>query len=507
MSIESIAITFITFLTSTLNMSIGNITVISITLSLMVWLFLKDLFSYKGNNHQDFKSILVSTGVLGTFIGIFIGLLAFDSNSVADSVPKLLNGLKTAFITSIAGMGLAILLSIIQKNKSGDGAEDEMTALNNISKQLEKLNSIDDKLTSLDDVKKNTEILSLINTKLDSIDTNIKSLSSDISSVKDELKINQKDLFEFLKEKLSEIDNSLKEAVQTLSKGATEEIIKALQDVIKDFNNNLTEQFGDNFKQLNEAVLKMIEWQDTYKNSVQEFEKQLKITVKNTNESHQNTTALIREFAETNLKSLQDFVNENNQVLLENIEKINTTTTQNTDTLIKKVGDFSDDINLSLKASVEQNEQANEKIKTSLSDLSEQMQKATDVITNNAKTINEITGNYEKIADISDKLKIVIDTNQNQIQNLEEHLKVFEEISGEAKGITKELKTFSDEVQGSLSNQSQALTKLTEEIEKQLPDSLNTLNKSLTSLTKQFSTDYESFLEQVSKLMKASNIN
>jgi hypothetical protein len=79
-------------------------------------------------------------------------------------------------------MGLAILLSIIQKNKSGGGAENEITALNNIGKQLERLSSIDDKLTSLDDVKKNTEILPLINTKLDSIDTNIKSLSSDISS-------------------------------------------------------------------------------------------------------------------------------------------------------------------------------------------------------------------------------------------------------------------------------------------------------------------------------------
>ena len=65
--------------------------------------------------------------------------------------------------------------------------------------------------------------------------------------------------------------------MQTLSKGATEEIIKALQNVIKDFNTNLTEQFGDNFKQLNEAVLKMIEWQNTYKDSVQEFEKQLNL--------------------------------------------------------------------------------------------------------------------------------------------------------------------------------------------------------------------------------------
>jgi hypothetical protein len=42
------------------------------------------------NHHAIFKSILVSTGVLGTFIGIFIGLLGFDSSSVVDSVPKLL---------------------------------------------------------------------------------------------------------------------------------------------------------------------------------------------------------------------------------------------------------------------------------------------------------------------------------------------------------------------------------------------------------------------------------
>jgi hypothetical protein len=56
------------------------------------------IFPIKGYSHQDFKSILVSTGVLGTFIGIFIGLLGFDSSSVVDSVPKLLDGLKTAFV-------------------------------------------------------------------------------------------------------------------------------------------------------------------------------------------------------------------------------------------------------------------------------------------------------------------------------------------------------------------------------------------------------------------------
>ncbi len=463
-----------------LNLSTESFAVIVSVFVIMIGLFLTDFLSYKSAKHKDFKSILVSTGVLGTFIGISIGLYGFDSNSVSESVPKLLDGLKAAFITSIVGMFLAILLSVIQKFKGGDNAEDEITALSNISKQLG---------------------------KLDSIDTNIKSLSSNISSVKQELKTNQQALFEFLKDKLSEIDNSLKEAVQTLSKGATEEIIKALENVIQDFNSNLTKQFGDNFKQLNEAVLNMIEWQNTYKNSVQEFEKQLKITAENTSENHQKTTELIQKFAETNLKSLQDFVDENNQKLLENIEKVNSTTAKNTDTLIEKVSDFSNEINNSLKENIKQNQRANEKTKENLTELFEQTKNAISTTKDNAKIINEITQNYSKIADVSDKLENVISTNQNQIQNLESHLKTFAEISDEAKGITSELKTFSDEVQKSLTNQSQALTKLTEEIESQLPKSLDTLNKSLTSLTTQFSTDYDSFLKQISKLMKANNIN
>jgi biopolymer transport protein ExbB/TolQ len=538
-------IPIISFFISLLNTSFENVIVILVVFLVMIWMFLKDLFSYKGNNHQDFKSILVSTGVLGTFIGIFIGLWGFNSGNVSDSVPVLLDGLKTAFITSIAGMFLAILLSIIQKSKNKNNSEDEITALNNISKQLEKLDFIDEKLMSLSDVKKNTEILPLINTKLDSIDTNIKSLSSDISGVKDELKINQKSLFEFLKEKLSEIDNSLKEAVQTLSKGATKEIINALQDVIKDFNSNLTEQFGDNFKKLNESVLNMIEWQDTYKNSVKEFEEQLKTTTENTNESNKNITKLIKEFTETNLKNLQDFISENNQALLENIEKINIKTDNNTNSLIEKVKDFSNEINNNLKESVEQNHQSNKetndattknvenlikvvsnfsnetnnalkesvkqnkndnnKIKESLKSLFEETKSAVLTTENNAEVISEMTCNYSKIADISDKLETVINTNQNQIQNLEKNLKAFAEISNNSKGITNELKNFSNEVQDSLSTQSHALSKLTKDIQEQLPASLRELEISLTSLSQDFANNYEEFLNRFGEIKKNNN--
>lgn len=387
------------------NASVASLSVIVTSIVVILWCFYKECVSYR-STHKDFKSTIVSIGILGTFIGILIGLWGFDSANISSSVPKLLDGLKTAFITSVVGMFFAVVLSLIQKQKGGTEAEDE----------IEILSSIDMKLWGLKEINKNTQILPLINTKLDSIETNIRVLSKDISSVKLELNNNQEKLLEFLKDKLAAIDSSLKEAVQTLSEGATEEIIKALEKVIQDFNNNLTEQFGDNFKQLNEAVLNMIEWQSTYKDSIQEFEKQLEKTF-------------------------------------------------------------------------------------------EQVEKAVSITQTNVEQISNMTEQYEAIAQISKNLEEVISTNQNQIQNLERHLKSVAEIGNSAKSITEHLQAFSTTVQGSLSNQAEALAKLTTEIEKQLPQSLDTLNKSLTSLTKQFASDYEVFLEQVSKLMQRNNIN
>ena len=436
--------------------------------------------------HRDCRSIIVSLGILGTFIGILIGLLGFDSSSVSDSVPKLLEGLKTAFITSIVGMILALFLSFIQKLKGEGSAEEEVTSLNKINRQLGKLGKLD-KLSSID--KKLT--------LLDPVGESVKLLLSEISSFKDELKVNQKTLLEFLKTELAIIDGSLKEAVKTLSKGATAEIIKALESVIQDFNSKLTEQFGDNFKLLNESVLNLIEWQNTYKSSVQEFEKQLKSTTDTT------------------------------QVTLTKLfDQIKTTTDATQETLSK---------------------------------LFDQMEIATDTSKNNAKVISAITDDYTKIEAISKKIEIVINTNQHQIENLKSHLQTFAEISEGAKGITDHLKSFSEEIKGTLAEQSKALTgqlksfskemqgtldeqskaltgqlksfskemqgtldeqskalagqsqalskqsedtrELTEELKKELPKSLKELDKALATLTDKFANDYKDFLELVSKLM------
>ena len=66
----------------------------------------KDWYTYT----NTVASILTVIGVFGTFLGIFIGLQAFDIQDIEASISKLLEALKLAFLTSLVGIGSAILL-------------------------------------------------------------------------------------------------------------------------------------------------------------------------------------------------------------------------------------------------------------------------------------------------------------------------------------------------------------------------------------------------------------
>jgi len=365
----------------------GSTLVTAIFIAIMLFITVLDFMSYLQEKHKDFKSIIVSLGVLGTFVGICIGLFQFDTSNIKASVPLLLDGLKIAFITSIVGMGLSIFLSIFQKFGSSSEMEDDFQVLLSINNKLDTLPAINE---------------------------NIQQLSKDISNVKEEMRNNQVMMFEFLEKSLNKINQSLDDTIDKLAEGATEEIIQALERVISDFNNNLTEQFGDNFKQLNESVKNMILWQENYKASIQEIESSF------------------------------------NQALL----------------------------GLSM----------------------------TD------EKLNDITSNYQKIDQTHQNLNQIITTNQNQINNMEHHLKQMAVTGEKAKLMMDSVDSFSEKIKGSLSTQSEILTQLIkenrvlkEEISKQLPESLGELNQALTSLTHKFRDDYNGFLEHIAKIMELSH--
>jgi hypothetical protein len=60
---------------------------------------------------------MTAVGILGTFTGIVLGLMDFDTFQIQASIPMLLTGMKTAFMTSVVGLTALILTEIIEKLK------------------------------------------------------------------------------------------------------------------------------------------------------------------------------------------------------------------------------------------------------------------------------------------------------------------------------------------------------------------------------------------------------
>jgi len=60
---------------------------------------------------ESLPSLVSTLGVLGTFVGITMGLIDFDTTDITGSIPSLLDGMKTAFFTSLAGMVCSLILS------------------------------------------------------------------------------------------------------------------------------------------------------------------------------------------------------------------------------------------------------------------------------------------------------------------------------------------------------------------------------------------------------------
>ncbi|NOQ29767.1 MAG: hypothetical protein GQ570_01460 [Helicobacteraceae bacterium] len=101
--------------------SFKNVLLNPINLIFTILIFVLAYLDYRTG--KDLKSQIVSLGVLGTFVGIFIGLQAFNPDDIIDSVNDILVGLKIAFFTSIVGMSVSTFLSLVQKFQHKD--EDE----------------------------------------------------------------------------------------------------------------------------------------------------------------------------------------------------------------------------------------------------------------------------------------------------------------------------------------------------------------------------------------------
>lgn len=232
---------------------------------LLLAVFLIACLWKRSDRHHAFTqyapTLLTTLGILGTFFGIVAGLLAFDVESIDDSIGGLLNGMKTAFLTSLVGMLLSILYKVLVSvgllvSKAGDELDEDQIGV--------------------------AELYTVMREQRDGIvGLNQAIGSGDESSLTGQMKLLRSDVNDMNKQSRKDFDEfqqqlwvQLQDFADMMSKSATEAVIDALRQVITDFNTNLTEQFGENFKELNAAVGKLVEWQENYKTQLAEMGQQ-----------------------------------------------------------------------------------------------------------------------------------------------------------------------------------------------------------------------------------------
>ncbi len=247
---------------------------------------------------------LATLGILGTFTGILIGLLHFNVDKIDDSVPNLLAGLKIAFTTSIVGISAAIIFRICRAfsptpaSADGIGPEDILNVLEEIrndartstARSSKLLLSLRAAISSDGDSSLLTQMQKLRSDSNDNQSTLIKEFrdfakaSSDAdSSLLTEMQTLRSDA----KDNHTSLIDEFREFAKHMVENNQKAIIEALERVIRDFNQNLTEQFGENFKQLNQAVEALVKWQENYRIHVEALEGRLEKAVSATEASRQ----------------------------------------------------------------------------------------------------------------------------------------------------------------------------------------------------------------------------
>ena len=178
-------------------------------------------------------TLLTTLGILGTFLGVAIGLLDFDANRVEASVPALLEGLKLAFVTSIVGIFLAAVLRLLQVLAPGpaQGDTSEVAAPDPEAKAIQLLGQQRDAAHDVAEAVRN------LDRRLDArLEQQHRALTGTL--------------------------DSMAERITEMSSG---HLVEALERVIRDFNSRLGEQFGENFRRLDDSVARLVEWQERYR--------------------------------------------------------------------------------------------------------------------------------------------------------------------------------------------------------------------------------------------------
>lgn len=430
--------------------------IFGILVAYILYFFLKE----KQYSKESVLGNIASTiGVLGTFVGISIGLWKFNPNDITSSVPLLLSGMKIAFATSIIGMAASIFMKYIAlKNEDEENIDDIMELFNTMIAESRNVNN-----TLIENQKQTENVLNKV---------------SEIWAS------HQENLTVELKSEILNLNNN------TISKQ---------EELIGEFK-----KLGECFTLLNSGVNNLLTWQENYKETIENTTKELEIviqTIHNADESIESiskNSSLIKENNEKLSEVLKE-INKTQNVIIESnksIIEISNTAKES----IPQINEHFTNIDNRTKESTAYLQTL---ISENLNNIKSYLEKITeDVLSKTTQSIYENNRQFKyEISEHISQCKMLIYSLKDLIPDINEHL------LSTQKRFNKTLIHFNEEVQNSLrentyeiNKQVQLLKENTANINNTLDDTISLSTKRLENITVATSNQIKTMAEEMEKL-------
>lgn len=206
-------------------------------------------------SRQTIAGIVLTIGILGTFTGVTIALFSFDFTKGATSIEELIQGLKLAFLTSLAG----IITNIILRFKKD---------WNNNSNSEQIVNYNEAVLNHLGLIAKSLG------------DSNESPLINQVQQLRNEIHQEIQLLTTSTKESIVDLKNRFEKFANTVAEQNNSALIESLQKVFENFNEEISKQLGGNFRELNQSIGSLNRWQQEHVETIKRTNEEIELILK-----------------------------------------------------------------------------------------------------------------------------------------------------------------------------------------------------------------------------------
>ena len=312
----------------------------------------------------------------------------------------------------------------------------------------------------------------------------------DESTLVSQLKLTRQDT----NDRLDSLKKAQNEFMEKMAENNSKALIEALKDVIRDFNTKISEQFGENFKQLNIAVGQLLEWQKNYRDQLSELIDHQKTTAENmkvSTERYADVLSKSETFAAISekLRSLLEGLDMQRSQMTKSLEALGS--------LLLKASDSLPQIETKI---IQLTEQLSEGVRQNAGEVKQAIQNSTSTM---QQTLTEMT---QAIQTSSAKVHETIAEMRQAIQNSAATIEttvigakglLVETVSSANKDLNAHVKQLSEKT-------TERVKELDRVLEKEIAHSITTLATQLTALSKQFVDDYGPLTSNLREIVRSA---